>query len=659
MVQQQSDVPSTDSISISGGGTNTIAVETLSANNALTLDPASGGSDNVLLGSFNQVAGIQGEVFVSSQQSTSQITINDSADPTAHHLDLVQDLSSFDPNSNMAFQVDGRSLISFVDDQVSAFTLNSGTGANNIHTGPVGDFPRGFTITLNTNGAGTQTLLDVLPSFTDEDINDTAGSSTLTLQSGGVRGGVEFIGSSDNSDAIKVLSDEVFSDTAFQIDGGDIGGLNAGGFVSFTHIGSVSVTGGSEFDNFSVAPSGITSFTIDGGASNSKSMDRLQVNTSGTQPELDLSADSSGDHGTFTFRNAQPITFSRVGEVTPTFGVVTGTVFNAQNLNPAVGVTVVADANNNGVVDPGEKTAITASDGTFLFAGLDTGTYGLLIQNTGISLLTPTSVNVTSGGAAATANLAILPGVTASGPDLTATVTPAASRTATSTPKVSLKITNIGAAMTSATPLQVLLFASADKTLDTSDSKLLTITTVPLSLKTKGSKVIILTGAVANTLTSGQYFILASVDANNLVTESNESNNVVASAKAVLLAPPLVDLTGKFSKVAKTASNAKPLPVTFSLENLGTVAASGTIDIDFFVSTDMTLDTSDVQLGGDFPVAAHVANGKTQNVKFNLPLSSVPAGSYFLVAKVNSTNSLTESNTGNNIIFSTTPIAIA
>ena len=213
--------------------------------------------------------------------------------------------------------------------------------------------------------------------------------------------------------------------------------------------------------------------------------------------------------------------------------------------------------------------------------------------------------------------------------------------------------------MTSASALQVLLFASADKTLDTSDSKLLTITTVPLNLKTKATKVITLTGAVADALTSGQYFIIASVDANNRVTESNESNNVVASAKPVLLAPPLVDLTGKFGNVARTASTAKPLPVTFSLENLGTVAASGTIDIDFFVSSDMTLNTSDVELGADFPVVAHVANGKSQNVKFNLPLSSVSPGSYFLVAKINTTNSLAESTTGNNTIFSTTPITIA
>ena len=399
VVQQQTNVPSTDSVTISGNGNNTIDVEALSANNFITLDPASGGSDNVLMGSSNQVDGLQGEVFVTGQQTTSQITINDSADPTAHSLDLVQDLSSSDPNSNMAFQVDGRSLISFVDNEVNAFTLNSGTGANKIHTGPVGDFLRGFTITLNTNGAGTQMLLDVLPVSTIENINDSAGSSELTVQSGGVNGDVVYTGSSDNSDALNVLSDEVSADTAFQITGDEISGLSDGGFVVYTHIGSVSVTGGSGFDNFSVEASPTTSYTINGGPSNTTPTDRLQVSTTGQQPELDLSADSSGDHGTFTFRDRQPVTFSRVGEVTPTFGVVTGTVFNEQNLNPAVGVTVVADANNNGVVDAGEKTAITSSDGTFLFAGLDTGTYGLLIQNAGINLLTPTSVNVTSGGA--------------------------------------------------------------------------------------------------------------------------------------------------------------------------------------------------------------------------------------------------------------------
>ncbi len=128
VVQQQSDVPSTDSVTISGDGNNTIVVEALSANNFITLDPGSGDSDNVLMGSLNQVDGILGEVFVTGQQTTSQITINDANDPTAHSLDLVQDLSSSDVNSNMAFQVDGRSLISFLDNEVNAFTLNSGTG---------------------------------------------------------------------------------------------------------------------------------------------------------------------------------------------------------------------------------------------------------------------------------------------------------------------------------------------------------------------------------------------------------------------------------------------------------------------------------------------------------------------------------------------------
>ncbi len=126
----------------------------------------------------------------------------------------------------------------------------------------------------------------------------------------------------------------------------------------------------------------------------------------------------------------------------------------------------------------------------------------------------------------------------------------------------------------------------------------------------------------------------------------------------MLLAPPLVDLTGKFSKVPAAASKARALSLPFTLQNLGGVAAAGTVDFDFFASTDPALDNSDPAVATAVPIAVHVRTGKTQNLKFKLSFSSVPAGSYFLVAKINTINSIAESVTSNNVIFSTTQIAI-
>ncbi len=213
--------------------------------------------------------------------------------------------------------------------------------------------------------------------------------------------------------------------------------------------------------------------------------------------------------------------------------------------------------------------------------------------------------------------------------------------------------------MSAAAAVQILLFASADQALDNSDSQLLSFTTPPLNLKARGTKTFTLTGSAATSLVGGRYFILASIDAANSIVESNESNNIAASSRQVLLAPPLADLTGKFSKVPAAASKAKALTLPFTLQNLGGVAAAGTIDFDFFASTDQALDNSDLAVATDVPIAVHVAPGKTQNLKFKLSFSSLPAGSYFLVAKINTTNSITESVTSNNVIFSTTPVAIA
>ena len=213
--------------------------------------------------------------------------------------------------------------------------------------------------------------------------------------------------------------------------------------------------------------------------------------------------------------------------------------------------------------------------------------------------------------------------------------------------------------MTAAAQLQVTLYASADGALDAGDANLLTFSTPPLLLKTKGTRNVTLTGATATSLAKGNYFLLTSVDSSNAVAEADESNNVTPSAGAIPLAPPVIDLTGKFGVLRPNVSKIKPFPVSLQLQNLGTIPAIGPTAVDLFASTDAVLDDADVSLANDLPVAAHVQPGRSQPARFKLSLAALPAGTYYLIAKLNSTSSIAESDTTNNSVFSTTTITLA
>jgi hypothetical protein len=213
--------------------------------------------------------------------------------------------------------------------------------------------------------------------------------------------------------------------------------------------------------------------------------------------------------------------------------------------------------------------------------------------------------------------------------------------------------------MTVPVALQIILLASKDNLPDPNDQKLAGVYTAPVLLKAKKSKVFTVTGNTAATLERGNYFLLAAIDAANGVAESNEGNNVAASEKSYVLAPSAVDLAGKFSKLPKTASASKVLTISLSVQNLGTILAAGTVDFDFYASTDTTLDGADVSLGTQFPFVIHVPAGKSQTARFKLSINpGLIGGSYYLVARVNSTSSLSESELTNNMAFSTTRISI-
>lgn len=366
---------------------------------------------------------------------------------------------------------------------------------------------------------------------------------------------------------------------------------------------------------------------------------------------------------TVTLGAAAPVNFVDVHDPSiPLTGSIAGSVTNGASPTPIAGAVVFIDSNGNGNPDAGEPTTSTDATGAFHFDSVVVGTYNLVqVVPTGLiaSTLATVSATVTSGEAAPV-KFVDLPAPTPGGPDLTDSFVGAfpTSVLTGAKSKGKLRIVNQGAALTSS-GLQVALFTSSDSAFNAGDSQFATLSTGPLKLKAGGSKVISIQFTYPSGIADGNYFIIASVDATNQVMESDESNNTTAIAGAVTISAPFVDLAGKFGRLPSTLTSGKTVSLPLTIQNLGNIAATGTIAVDVFASADTALDASDKSLSTGVPVKINAKPGKSQNVQLHIPANpSVAPGSYFLIVNVNSTQTLSEKNPANNVVVSGLPILL-
>lgn len=162
-------------------------------------------------------------------------------------------------------------------------------------------------------------------------------------------------------------------------------------------------------------------------------------------------------------------------------------------------------------------------------------------------------------------------------------------------------------------------------------------------------------------VTDGNYFLVATADAGNTVAEGNEGNNTGASATAVTIAAPFVDLEaaaiGAPPRGAITIGRRSSIPVT--IRNLGNVPATGVLNISVYASTDGTVGTGDILLGtSSRPL--RLKNGAQRVVRISgLIDPALPPGTYFIAAVVNSPAAITETSAANNTVVSATPFPAA
>ncbi len=193
------------------------------------------------------------------------------------------------------------------------------------------------------------------------------------------------------------------------------------------------------------------------------------------------------------------------------------------------------------------------------------------------------------------------------------------------------------------------LYLSADAVWDGSDTYLVSLSRSFL-LSPNASYAVTTTVTMPN-VPAGSYYLLARIDSNNYLFESNEANNVRATP--ITIATP--DLTPTGLSAPASATTAQQVEVGWTVLNQGAGTAQPVWYDNLYLSTDAVWDTSDTNLVSAYRPFV-LGSGTSYAVTTTVAIPNVPAGSYYLLARADSNNYLFESNEANNV--RATPITI-
>ena len=149
---------------------------------------------------------------------------------------------------------------------------------------------------------------------------------------------------------------------------------------------------------------------------------------------------------------------------------------------------------------------------------------------------------------------------------------------------------------------------------------------------------------------TGTKYLLFQADSTNLVSESNESNNLAYATIVVNPAPkPDLIITNQIAPSAVTVGSA--VSITSATKNNGNASAVASTT-KYWLSNDITLDSSDIALGTQ--AINSLGAGLSQSTSYNFTYnSSWGTGTKYLLFQADSTNLVSESNESNNLAYAT------
>ncbi|GAB3735084.1 hypothetical protein GCM10027594_16490 [Hymenobacter agri] len=146
----------------------------------------------------------------------------------------------------------------------------------------------------------------------------------------------------------------------------------------------------------------------------------------------------------------------------------------------------------------------------------------------------------------------------------------------------------------------------------------------------------------------GNYYVLFVADPTNVVAETNETNNVTSYSLQVVA--PVVDLFTSQPYLSPSVSAAgNTIGTSCYIQNQGNSAASSS-DVGYYLSTNTTLDASDVLLLSS--PGAVLAGGGYASRYNNLTIpAGTAAGSYYVLFVADPANTVSEVNETNNVSY--------
>jgi subtilase family serine protease len=171
------------------------------------------------------------------------------------------------------------------------------------------------------------------------------------------------------------------------------------------------------------------------------------------------------------------------------------------------------------------------------------------------------------------------------------------------------------------------------------------------------------TSLVPASFTSGAYYIVYELDNANTVLETNETDNKkyirINWVNGTVVGGNQPDLTiTNLTIPTPSVQQGQVLSFKADLKNIGTAAASGNFTVKSYLSTDNVLSANDYA-DGVVPTGNYAAGFTVTQVPAAMTVNStLAAGQYYLILKIDADNQVTESNESNNIVVSTGLITV-
>jgi hypothetical protein len=225
---------------------------------------------------------------------------------------------------------------------------------------------------------------------------------------------------------------------------------------------------------------------------------------------------------------------------------------------------------------------------------------------------------------------------------------------------VRVQVTNSGDTAVAGVMQVVLAARPVGQTTSAQDTVIATTPAKPIRLRPGQSRFIPIKFTYP-AVTDGQYTLVATADSANAVPEGNETNNTGASATAVTIAAPFVDLSAAAigSPTRGTISIGRRSSIPITIENLGNVPATGLLNINFYASTDGTIGAGDILLGTISRPLKLKAGARKVIKASGLIDAALPPGTYFIGATINQPAVITETSAANNTVVSATSFPAA